>query len=98
MGDSEKRPLFDFGGGIEFGQRLFGFCVIAALAVASLVLHACGVIDVEAFKWAIGTAGTVAAALAVGRSIQKAAREKANATVEIGEAKDAIGFKLEDDA
>jgi hypothetical protein len=62
------------------------------------VLNACGLIGEAAFIAAVGTAGTVAAALQVGRSIQKAAREKANATVEIGEVKDAIGFKLEDDA
>jgi len=70
--------LFDFGPGIEFGQRLFGFVVIALLAAAALVLYACGVIGEGAFNAAMVTAGTVAAALAVGRSIQKAAREKAH--------------------
>ena len=81
MVDKIKEPkvkLFDLNGGIEFGQRLFGFVVIAALAAAALVLHACGVIGEGAFNAAIVTAGTVAVALNIGRSIQKAAREKAS--------------------
>ncbi len=90
--------LFDFGGGIEFGQRLFMFSILAALAVAALVLHACGVIGEAAFIVAVGTAGTVGTGGVIVRGVQAAARERANATVEIGTAKDAIGFKLEDDA
>jgi len=82
-----KRPkLFNLNGGIEFGQRLFGFLLIALLAAAALALHACGIIGEGAFNAAIVTAGTVAAALAVGRSIQKTAREKAG-----GEIDDATG-------
>jgi len=89
MSEKTEKPrakLFNLNGGIEFGQRLFGFVVIAALAAAALVLHACGVIGESAFNAAIITAGTVAAALSVGRSIQKAAREKAG-----GEIDDATG-------
>jgi hypothetical protein len=90
--------LFDLSGGIEFGQRLFMFSILAALAVAALVLHACGVIGEAAFIVAVGTAGTVGTGGVIVRGVQAAARERANATVEIGTGKDAIGFKLEDDA
>jgi len=98
MGDSEKRPLFDFGGGIEFGQRLFIFCVLAGLFVVVLVLHILGLLDegLAIAGWT-GLCGVGGGGVIV-RGIQGAAREKANTIVEIGGSKDAIGFKLEDDA
>lgn len=89
--------LFDFGEGIEFGQRLFGFSILAVVFVGILVLHVLGLIG-EALAIA-GWTGLCGAAvtLQIARGIQKAAKERANATVEI-ETKDAIGFKVEDDA
>ncbi|HUT98425.1 MAG TPA: hypothetical protein VM054_05035 [bacterium] len=90
--------LFDFGKGIEFGQRLFIFCVLAGLFVVILALYVFRLIDegLAIAGWT-GLCGVGGGGVIV-RGIQDAAREKANSTVEIGEAKDAIGFKLEDDA
>jgi hypothetical protein len=93
-----KAKLFDLGGGIEFGQRLFMFSALVLLGTAALVLYACGIISETAYIVTISTAGTVGTGGVIVRGVQAAAREKANATVEIGASKDAIGFKLEDDA
>jgi K+ transporter len=99
MADEEKQkaPLFDLGTGIKFGQRLFMFSCLAVLGIASLVLYACGLISEAAYIVTISTAGTVGTGGVVMRGVQAAAREKAHATVEIGEGKDAIGFRMEDD-
>ena len=77
-----SRRFFDLGEGIEFGQRLAGFSVLVVFFFAILVLHACGVVaEGLAIAGWTGLCG-VAGALQVGRSIQKAAREKANGKVE----------------
>lgn len=89
--------LFDFGKGIEFGQRLFMFCVLAGLFVIILVLHILGLLGegLAIVGWT-GLCGAAGAGVVM-RGVQAAAREKANARVEIG-TMDAIGFKMEDDA
>ncbi|MCX7021998.1 MAG: hypothetical protein NTW26_06970 [bacterium] len=90
--------LFDFGDGIEFGQRLFMFCVLAGLFVVILVLHIFGLVDISlAIAGWTGLCGVAAGGVIV-RGVQAAAREKATATIDIGTVKDAIGFKVEDDA
>ncbi|MCK4592930.1 hypothetical protein KAU45_00410 [bacterium] len=88
--------LFNLGNGIEFGQRLFGFSVLAVIFIGILVLHVLGLLgEGLAIAGWTGLCG-VACALEIVRGIQRAAQEKANSTVEI-ETRDAIGFK-EDDA
>jgi K+ transporter len=94
---AEKPKLFNLGEGIEFGQRLFMFSCLAVLGLASLVLYACGLISEAAYIVTISTAGTVGTGGVIVRGVQAATREKANATVEIGTGKDAIGFRMEDD-
>lgn len=95
---TERHKLFDFGGGIEFGQRLFMFCVLSGLFVIILILYIFGLVDISlAIAGWTGLCGVAAGGVIV-RGVQAAAREKANSTVEIGEGKDAIGLKLEDDA
>jgi hypothetical protein len=90
--------LFDLGDGIEFGQRLFMFCILAALFVIILVLHVLGLIgEGLAIAGWTGLCGAAGAGVVV-RGIQKAAREKANGSVEIGTTTQAIGLRLEDDA
>ena len=88
--------LFNFGKGIEFGQRLFMFCVLAGLFVIILLLHILGLIgEGLAIAGWTGLCGAAGAGVVM-RGVQAAAREKANARVEIGTV-DAIGFKVEDD-
>ncbi len=92
----EKKPLFDFGDGIEFGQRLFGFSILAVVFVGILVLHILGLIgEALAIAGWTGLCG-VAITLQIARGIQMAACEKANGRIEI-EAKDAIGFGAGED-
>ncbi len=69
--------IFNFGKGIEFGQRLFMFCVLAGLFVALLVLYVFSLIGegLVIVGWT-GLCGMAGAGVIM-RGVQAAAREKA---------------------
>jgi len=63
------------GKGIEFGQRLAGFVVVALLVAAALTLNAYHLITDSIMEWAWGALGAAAVALPIARGIEKGGKK-----------------------